>query len=414
MAVLFAKTGKAVRLTGSVLQSGYVKAWRLPIRHMLAATILAVAALPALAQTAAPRPNPAPDAPATSAPQQAEPVAPSLEAGSTPVQGAATSPPLAEGAAADPVPAIAPLPMLLDAGAPFMEPGEPVTADFAYGVFQRGLYLTTLAVAMPLAEEGDKAAQTLVGVLHETGLGIAQDKTKAAEWYQLAAIAGDMGAAYRLGQMYLTGDGVTADKKKAADLFEKAAEAGNPAAMYNLAILFQSGEGRPYDEAEANRLLQQAAELEDVEAQYALGLQFLEGNETVRDPIRGANWLGRAARRGHLSAQVYYGILRFQGRGVEPDEKEAADWFERAAIAGNPVGMNRLARIYAFGRGREIDPVEATAWHYVARAVGLSDLQLDGYVGSLDKETVGKAMKRAEALSASLLPKQQDPAAASP
>ncbi|MEH0070311.1 hypothetical protein V6L77_08210 [Pannonibacter sp. Pt2-lr] len=99
---------------------------------------------------------------------------------------------------------------------------------------------------------------------------------------------------------------------------------------------------------------------------------------------------------------------------MEPDEADAADWFERAARAGNPVGMNRLARIYAFGRGRPVDQIEAAAWHYVARALGLSDLELDGYVGSLDQETVTKAMERAGALTATLIPKPLDPARAAP
>lgn len=306
------------------------------------------------------------------------------------------------------------LPSIVDAGPPKLAEGETATAETAYSAFQRGWFLTALGLATPLAEAGDKAAQALMGVLHEAGLGIKQDKAKAADWYSLAAAKGDRGSAMQLAQFYLLGTGVDVDKKKAADLFEQAAEGGNASALYNLAILYQEGEGRPFDEKKSRELLEQAAKLNDPEAQYALGLSYLEAQTGLNDPGLGAFWLGRAARRGHTSAQVYYGILRFQGKGVDPDEAEAADWFERAATAGNPVAMNRLARTYAYGRGREQDFAAAAGWHLIARTLGVSDFALDRIVESLDETTMDEARKLAEQYSATLMAPTADPAKESP
>lgn len=306
------------------------------------------------------------------------------------------------------------LPSPIDAGPPTPEIGVTPTADFAYGAFQRGWYLTSLALATPLAETGNAAAQTLLGVLHETGYGIEQDKDKAADWYQLAVAQGDPRAALRLAQFYLLGEGVEQDKTRAADLFEMAAQAGDANALYNLAILYQEGEGRPYNEEKAKEFLRSAAEKNDPKAQYALGIAYLEGLSGLNDPGQGAFWLGRAARRGHTSAQVYYGILRFQGRGVDPNEQEASDWFERAAVSGNPVAMNRLARVYAYGRGREQDSAKAAAWHLMARALGVSDFQLDGFVETLPEEILDEARAQAEQYSATLIPPSDDPSAVSP
>lgn len=283
------------------------------------------------------------------------------------------------------------LKLLINDGPPIVPNNIGLTPDLAYGAFQRGWFLTSMAMATPLAENGDPAAQTLLGVLHETGRGIARDYIKAAEWYQLAAAQGSAEAALRLGQFYLLGNGVPADTKKAADYFEIAAEAEKPSALYNLALLFQSGDGRARDTKKARDLLMKAARLNDPEAQYTLGLSYLEGIGGTIDEGQGAFWLGRAARRGHTSAQVYYGILRFQGRGLDPDETEAASWFERAAMTGNPVAMNRLARIYANGRGRPQDPVQAAGWHYVARALGVEDPMLDTFVNGLDPQTIEAA-----------------------
>lgn len=303
---------------------------------------------------------------------------------------------------------------LLDAGPPQLADGESASAKTAYSAFQRGWYLTALGIATPLAENGDKAAQALLGVLHEAGLGIHQDKVKAADWYGLAAAQGDNGAALQLAQLFLLGDKVKQDKAKAADLFEQAADAGNASALYNLAILYQEGEGRPYDENKARSLLEEAAKLNDPEAQYTLALSYLEAGSGLNEPGKGAFWMGRAARRGHTFAQVYYGILRFQGRGVDPDESEAADWFERAATAGNPVAMNRLARIYAYGRGRDHDNAAAAGWHLIARTLGVSDPTLDGIFGTLDDETLAEARKLAERYSATLMAPSDDSILSSP
>ncbi len=57
-------------------------------------------------------------------------------------------------------------------------------ADAAYGAFQRGLYMTALNLAMPRAEAGDSAAQTLVAEILSRGLGVKRDEAKAAKWYQ--------------------------------------------------------------------------------------------------------------------------------------------------------------------------------------------------------------------------------------
>jgi TPR repeat protein len=301
-----------------------------------------------------------------------------------------------------------------DVSPPVLPEGTPLSAEYVYSLFQQGWYLSAFAAATPLAEKGDPSAQTLIGVLFESGSGIEQDHEKAAQWYELAAAQKDPGAAYQLAQLYLLGTGVSEDKKRSADLFEIAAEAGNASAKYNLALLFQEGEGRPYSEDRARTLLLEAAESNDPEAQYALGLSYLESISGVSDPGQGAFWLGRAARRGHVSAQVYYGILRFQGKGVDPNEEEAADWFERAANAGNPVAMNRLARLYAYGRGREQDLLTAASWHYAARALGVSDLKLDTLITALDEESLAKARVQAERHSATLLKPSADPTKPTP
>ena len=44
--------------------------------------------------------------------------------------------------------------------------GSSVPPDEAFGAFQRGYYLTALSLALPRAEKGDGAAQTLIGEIY--------------------------------------------------------------------------------------------------------------------------------------------------------------------------------------------------------------------------------------------------------
>ena len=78
-------------------------------------------------------------------------------------------------------------------------------ADAAYGAFQRGLYMTALNLAMPRAEAGDAAAQTLVAEILSRGLGVARDEAKAANWYQLAAEQGVPEAQFQYALLLLDG-----------------------------------------------------------------------------------------------------------------------------------------------------------------------------------------------------------------
>ena len=65
----------------------------------------------------------------------------------------------------------------------------PTWADVydAVNAYDRGDYATTSKELLPLAEQGDAAAQALLGVMYETGRGVARDDARAAEWYRKAS-----------------------------------------------------------------------------------------------------------------------------------------------------------------------------------------------------------------------------------
>jgi TPR repeat protein len=77
--------------------------------------------------------------------------------------------------------------------------------------FNRQEYLLAAQNFFPLAEQGDPAAQTYLGLMFETGRGVPRNYTEAAMWYRRAAEQGDSLAQYSLGLLYDRGQGVPQD-----------------------------------------------------------------------------------------------------------------------------------------------------------------------------------------------------------
>ena len=120
------------------------------------------------------------------------------------------------------------------------------------------------------AELGDPVAQSKLGVLYASGVGLAMDKEEAVRWYTRSA-----GQGYPLGQwnlafMYLRGDGVQEDFAKAEKLMRAAAEKGLANAQYDLGMMYLLGVGVSVDRGEADRWLRRAADQGYREAQKML------------------------------------------------------------------------------------------------------------------------------------------------
>jgi len=56
--------------------------------------------------------------------------------------------------------------------------------------YNRGDYATALRLLRPLADQGNAAAQTKLGLMYENGYGVSQNFAEAVKWYRKAADAG--------------------------------------------------------------------------------------------------------------------------------------------------------------------------------------------------------------------------------
>jgi len=101
------------------------------------------------------------------------------------------------------------------------------------------------------AAGGDMLAWYSLGLMHEQGYGVAQDKSQAALCYKRAAEKGQAQAQYRLGSLYYHGQGVPRDLQQAAEWYKKAAEPGDAPALAALGNMYLLGEGVPNDSSKA-------------------------------------------------------------------------------------------------------------------------------------------------------------------
>lgn len=273
---------------------------------------------------------------------------------------------------------------------PDLPPEKPFTGkiDEAYGAYQRGYYITALDKALPRAQLGDPAAQTLIAELLARGLGVKQDVNKALFWYSKAADGGDPSAMFRYALILMEGRLVKQDKARADELMHKAADAGHPLAAFNWAQILVSKKPGPDGLRNALPYYETAASKGIADAEYALSQIYLnlpglpqEKRDSAKD------WLLRAAKAGFDTAEFDMGLWLIDGIEFPKDQQAGFTWMLRAAAAGNVAAQNKVAHLYILGIGVKQDIVEAAKWYVLSRRAGREDKSLeDAYQGLTEKQ----------------------------
>lgn len=145
-----------------------------------------------------------------------------------------------------------------------------------------------------LADQGNVAALTQLGILYRLGRGVPKDLDEAMDMLRRAASLGSAGAQFQVGDMYLRGQGVEQDLLEAARWYTRAAEQGHPVAQYSLGILYKLGGGVRKSSARSIKWLARSAAQGVPEAQYELGLSYASGAGSRRDFVAAYKWLSLA------------------------------------------------------------------------------------------------------------------------
>ncbi|MCU0831185.1 MAG: sel1 repeat family protein [Rhizobiaceae bacterium] len=315
-----------------------------------------------------------------------------------------------DGAKPVPVPTPAPPPLI---GAPFTPPDASRfasdeldasrfgdrPADPAYAAFQRGLYLTALNLALPAAERGEVAGQMLAAEIYARGLGVPRNVEEATRWYMAAAEQGDdegqlQAALILLGDKPL--DRSNPNRAEAMAMLSASAEAGNANAAFNLAQILISEQPGDAGLRAARPHFEVAAERGIPGALYALSRMYLSGGGGVlTDRVKARDLMTRAAVGGLDTAQLDLATQLADGGFGSRDYAAAFAWMRRVALTGNPLAANRLAKLYMYALGTEPDPVQAAAWYIRAKRAGITDAEMEDFLGGLTDEERAAALGEA-------------------
>jgi TPR repeat protein len=251
----------------------------------------------------------------------------------------------------------APLPSLAMEGS---EPGRPVRSPVnaqttanqpalaaINPLWQAGRFEEVASLARPIAQQGDRVAQYLMGELYYRGFGVPQSDTEAVRWWRLAADQGLARAQNEIGVALSDGWGVdAADPRLAVEYYRKAADQGLAAAQVNLGLMHLNGlGGLEKSEREAVFWFGKAAEQGLGWAQYYLGIANAEGRGVRRNPRLAAEWMRKAADQEYTEAQYQLGRYYLAGSGVTQSDTQAAYWFALAMQRGHDPSRNMLASV---------------------------------------------------------------------
>lgn len=146
------------------------------------------------------------------------------------------------------------------------------------------------------------------------GEGDSQNFTKAATWFEAAAIQNNAESEFFLGLMNLRNEIDQSDFAKTLEWFEKSADHGDVLAQYALGEIY-STDGFTYD-------------YNDDKSSW---------NKNFKTAF---TWYKKAAIQGHAWAQYQLGEMYFKGQGVSQNYNQAYAWFSIAVynnIASNYV-----------------------------------------------------------------------------
>ena len=208
----------------------------------------------------------------------------------------------------------------------FAVPGQ---EDFQAGMeaFKKRDFDTALKKWKPLAEQGDKSAQTNLGVLYYQGLGVRKDYAEAFKWYQLAAMQGYAEGEFNLGVAFAEGHGTGQDLREARKWYEFAAKQGYGPAQLMLAEMYYRGTGVGVDYETAAKWYREAADGGEPMAAHILGTLYITGQGVQKDPVQAYVWFSVAASEAtsQTGKNNALKIREMVAKGMTPAQKTEAD-----------------------------------------------------------------------------------------
>lgn len=221
------------------------------------------------------------------------------------------------------------------------------------------------------AARGDAEAQYYLGLLYQTGRGVAQDDEAAFNWLLAASEGGYAQAKWELSKAYAGGQGTTKAPDKAFKWMEDAANAGQRDAQFYLGQTFSHGRGVARNLQTAQAWYRRAAENGQVLGMRELGTIYLNGTEiTPSDGQEAMRWLSAAAEAGDAVAMHNIAIGSITGTVIPRDDALALRWLEIASSQKLGAATFVYGKMHENGRGVPVDLEKAVGLYVLAASQG--------------------------------------------
>ncbi len=190
--------------------------------------------------------------------------------------------------------------------------------------------------------ENQANAAYKLGLCHLKGLGVKQDKQKAAEWFSVAHELESPEASYMLGECYYYGVGVEKDADRAFTLYtlaaQKALQCSTPLICHAhlfiaIAQCCEKGIGTQQDAGRAISAYKEAAQYSDPEALYRTGKAIFGGVGMKAELPAARIYFLRAARHGYMPATLMMGIFSENGKSAIKNSADAKGWYVKSVTS---------------------------------------------------------------------------------
>ena len=226
----------------------------------------------------------------------------------------------------------------------FLAVAQPAWAGYDEGAdaFNRGDFDTAYREMLPLAQQGDIAAQFALGLTLTFADEPLQDYTEAFRWLMKAANQGVEAAYVQIALAYELGRGVPIDYAAAFDWYKKAVVDDDGFAELRIGHLYYDGRGFDQSYGEAMLWYRKAASKRNLDAIFQIGVMYYEGKSVPADHAEAAKWYRMAAEQDHARAASHLGSLYALGHGVPLNQTIALRWISKAADLGDPDAQAAL------------------------------------------------------------------------
>lgn len=231
-------------------------------------------------------------------------------------------------------------------------------------------HLEAFKFANDEAQNGNKNAALLLGLLYDRGVGVQQNRSQAISWYQKAPV--NPISSFILGTYYYSGQNITQDKEKGLELLKQSQNGDFSYASLNLAI------AKHENHEEFISDLENALENGNPKAGILMADYFVSLNNDEDKLNQAVDIYRKFAQVGDRDAQTKLGFMYEFGLGVSENLGNAQTWYSLASNQNQNVAQFLLGRLHQLGKvdkepdyNKAKNLYEKSANHFSPAAVAL-------------------------------------------